>query len=365
MGGKDVGAPIVSVVIPVYNAAPYLRQCLDSVIAQTLRNIEVICVDDGSTDESPDILAEYAARDERISVLRQENAGGGAARNLGMSRARGKYLSFLDADDFFHPDLFKLSSRRAEEVNADIVIYRVRQYRQDTGKYTPVPWSYRRENFPSKQVFSSVDMPKFLFNSFQNWPCNKLFLREFVLARDITFQELRRTNDMRFVCTALAEAQQIALLDRVLFYYRINTAVSCQDTNYKAPLDFLEAFIGTRDELVKRGKIPLLEQSFSNWILEGLITNLRSMRGRNCLPMVYQTVREYGIFALRLSDHPEDYYYSPRSWRILQEIIASETPPDILFETGKTQKATAYMQRYGLYRLGKKLYCQCLERLRP
>ena len=90
----------VSVIIPVYNTENYLRECLDSVLAQTLREIEVICVDDGSTDNSLNILKEYQNKDTRIVVLTQENRSAGAARNYGLSIAKGKYLSFLDSDDF-------------------------------------------------------------------------------------------------------------------------------------------------------------------------------------------------------------------------------------------------------------------------
>ena len=89
----------LSVVIPVYNARKYLRRCLDSVLAQTLREIEVICVDDGSTDGSAAILAKYAAKDMRIRVLTQENQGQGAARNRGLTVAHGEYIYFMDADD--------------------------------------------------------------------------------------------------------------------------------------------------------------------------------------------------------------------------------------------------------------------------
>ena len=91
--------PKISVIIPVYNAAPYLRTCLDSVLGQTLREIEVLCVDDGSTDESAAILAGYAARDPRVRVLTQANAGQGAARNRGIELARGEFVYFMDADD--------------------------------------------------------------------------------------------------------------------------------------------------------------------------------------------------------------------------------------------------------------------------
>ena len=82
-------------VIPVYNIERHLRKCLDSVVGQTLKNLEIICVDDGSTDESPRILAEYAARDSRVRVITQENGGPGAARNTGMEQADGEYLIFL------------------------------------------------------------------------------------------------------------------------------------------------------------------------------------------------------------------------------------------------------------------------------
>ena len=93
--------PIVSVIIPVYNAEKFLKQCLNSVISQTLKEIEIICVDDGSTDNTNAILKAFSEKDQRITVIHQQNAGAGAARNNGLRRAKGKYLSFLDADDFF------------------------------------------------------------------------------------------------------------------------------------------------------------------------------------------------------------------------------------------------------------------------
>lgn len=90
----------VSVILPVYNVSEYLRQCMDSIVGQTLKDIEIICVDDGSTDDSLEILKEYEAKDKRVKVIEQKNAGAGAARNNGLAIATGEYLSFLDSDDF-------------------------------------------------------------------------------------------------------------------------------------------------------------------------------------------------------------------------------------------------------------------------
>ena len=111
----------VSVIIPVYNSEKYLRQCLDSICAQTLREIEIICIDDGSTDGSADILEDYRKKDSRVTVIRQNNAGAGAARNKGLDISRGRYLSFLDADDFFEMSMLEEAVRCAEENDSDYV----------------------------------------------------------------------------------------------------------------------------------------------------------------------------------------------------------------------------------------------------
>lgn len=92
--------PKVSIIVPVYNVEPHLRQCMDSLINQTYRNIEIICVNDGATDESGEILAEYAAKDSTIKVISQKNAGLSAARNVGFSFATGDYVMYVDSDDW-------------------------------------------------------------------------------------------------------------------------------------------------------------------------------------------------------------------------------------------------------------------------
>ena len=98
----------ISMIIPVYNVAPYLRQCMDSLVNQTYSNIEIICVDDGSTDASLGILRQHAEKDARVKILQQKNQYAGVARNNGMAAATGEYYMFLDADDFFEPELLEL-----------------------------------------------------------------------------------------------------------------------------------------------------------------------------------------------------------------------------------------------------------------
>ena len=113
-----------SVIVPVYNAGPYLMQCLDSLKGQTLQDIEIICIDDGSTDDSPRILDEYAAEDKRIRVVHKENEGLVAARKDGVRLAAGAYIGYVDSDDWVEGEMYERLYEKAEETQADLVTSR-------------------------------------------------------------------------------------------------------------------------------------------------------------------------------------------------------------------------------------------------
>lgn len=112
----------VSLIIPVYNTEKYLRKCLDSAVQQTYPQMEIICVDDGSTDLSGKIVDEYSARDSRIIAVHQPNAGESAARNTGLGRATGEYIGFMDCDDWIEPDMYETLVKLLEENDADMAI---------------------------------------------------------------------------------------------------------------------------------------------------------------------------------------------------------------------------------------------------
>ena len=112
--------PLVSIIIPCYNVAPFMKKCLDTVCAQTLRDIQIICINDGSGDGTLDILREYEAADERFVVIDQPNAGVAAARNAGLDAASGEYIGFVDPDDYISPVMFQRLYLAAEEYRADV-----------------------------------------------------------------------------------------------------------------------------------------------------------------------------------------------------------------------------------------------------
>ena len=113
--------PKVSVIVPVYNIEQYLRECIDSILAQTLTDLEVICVDDGSTDRSPGILDDYASRDPRVHVIHRENHGYGQSVNVGMDRAVGEYIGIVESDDRILPDMYEKLYNAAREYDLDFV----------------------------------------------------------------------------------------------------------------------------------------------------------------------------------------------------------------------------------------------------
>ena len=113
--------PKVSIVVPIYNVEKYLRQCLDSIIHQTLKDIEIICVDDGSTDSSPEIIREYMAKDPRVKVITKPNSGYGNSMNRGFDMAEGEYIGIVESDDYADPEMFETLYRIAKENKLDVV----------------------------------------------------------------------------------------------------------------------------------------------------------------------------------------------------------------------------------------------------
>ena len=132
-------APAISVIIPVYNVAPWLRECLDSVVSQSFTDLEIIIVDDGSTDESPQIIAEYASRDKRIIAVRKQNGGLGAARNTAIPLATGDYIAFLDSDDKIRRDAYEKLYEPAKKYDCDIVYCQTAYLDDQTGNITKEP----------------------------------------------------------------------------------------------------------------------------------------------------------------------------------------------------------------------------------
>lgn len=301
----------VSVIIPVYNAAKYLEECLNSVCGQTLQDIEIICVDDGSTDASVSMLEKRCKEDSRITVLQSAHKGGGAARNVGMQQACGEYLAFLDADDYMDVTMLEKLYHRANENHADVVVCGVRFFYPATGSITDETCGLREENLPETAVFSYQDMPKRIFNTFHNWPWNKMFRREFIMNQGITFQEQLRTNDLLFTNKALILAEKITAEPERLVYYRRQEGQgdNCQSTNQVQTYGFYDAFIALQDFLKEKGIYEDVRQSYVNHALDGCIANLNTAEFSEVHHEIYDRLNADIFERLDILGHSDDYFY--------------------------------------------------------
>lgn len=285
--------PLVSVIIPVHNSAPYLEQCLNSILTQTYTNLEIICIDDASSDDSPSILKRFAKQETRIRLLYSHHIGGGGARNKGIDVAQGTYLLFLDSDDFFELDMVEKAVARSEKTQADITIYQSFAFDEQSKESFVMDWTYRAELIPHKETFCAHDMPDAIFNAFSNVAWNKLFRRDFILAHNLRFQEIARTNDLLFTCKALILAERIATLPKPLVHYRIGTLTSCQATNDHAPTEFYKAFSALHAYLVGTGNYVEYRNSFLVHALDGIVANAWSQRTYHGMEQILDVAVNY------------------------------------------------------------------------
>ena len=211
----------VSVVLPVYNVEPYLRDCMDSIVNQTLTDIEIICVNDGSPDNSLDILNEYAAKDDRISVYDQENGGHAVATNRGIDLATGDYLFLMDSDDVLDLRALELTYEKAIEKEVDFVLFKAINYDDENDRYyeTEVYSMDKIAEVVGEEVFDYNDIGELMFGAIVT-PWSKLFKREFVMENNIRFPEGLIFEDNVFFYEALLSAKRIYFLKEFLFIRR-------------------------------------------------------------------------------------------------------------------------------------------------
>lgn len=233
-GGEPVsGQPKVSIIVPVYNVEEYLPECLNSLISQTLQDIEIICVDDGSPDRSPEILEEYAKKDKRIKVIHKKNGGLSSARNAGLEVARGKYLFHVDSDDYLEKEACEIAFRKAEELNADILVFGWDNVPVSTNRKACSPKAkvyHQDEWFKAKRKRASIRV----------W--NKLYKAQFIKDNNLKFcEKIRCANDEDYNLRAYPLAKVIAFIPDILYHYRYREG-SLVFTTRKILSEYLEVW---------------------------------------------------------------------------------------------------------------------------
>lgn len=318
----------VSVIIPVYNAESFLSQCLDSICCQSLKEIQIICVDDGSTDMSPQILEKYAANDKRIQILTQKNQYAGAARNHGMKYAKGKYLSFLDADDIFGTEMLERMYERAEQSEAEIVLCRYEEFRQDGREVQPPDWAFVDSFMKQKTLFSPMELKlSGIFQIARGWAWDKLFRRDYVKRCGYQYPPFRSSEDGFFVYMLMARAQKLSYMDDFFIRHRTGIGNSLSETKDEDWINGFRMLELIRDELKKQKLYLPYEQSFLNMVADFLIWDLESTHSFEAYKNIFLCIKENTNGFLK---HGREHYFREELWEWLS-LTAKSTLEEYLF----------------------------------
>lgn len=311
---QETARPALTVVLTVYNTGECLAECLDDILAQTFSDYEVVCIDDGSTDDSPEILTRYQSRFPTFRLFRQKNAGPAAARNAGMDHARGDYLMLLDSDDRFEPTLFERMLDAVRAADADVAVCRADEFDHGTGKNRPTRWTVRDdllpEGAPRGLAFQAADGAACPFSAFMGWPWDKVYRTGFIRDCDLRFPEqLPNAEDFPFVYLALCGAQRIVLADEVLIHHRVKRSGSTSNSRLASPAAFYEGVELVRGRLQGSEQWGRLEWGFLNWAMNYACWNIESLpAGSPQRAQLIDALFGGGMPALELDRHPVSYF---------------------------------------------------------
>ncbi len=251
--------------MPIYNAYDYLRPAMDSILDQTLREIEIICIDDGSTDHSLEIIKEYQKKDARVRIVTENNAGASTARNKGINRVRGEYMIFLDADDFYEPELLETMYLRAKEDNLDITVAGFDIYNNKQAKFTKSAVEAHSDIFANGRVVSKNEYPDYILESATGYVWNKLFSAEFIREKELTFApELYVFEDVYFVASALSLAERVGRINDVVIHHRVYSEQQRAKLFRKYYNQVPVVYMKLKDFLTSHGMYIPLMHSFLN-----------------------------------------------------------------------------------------------------
>lgn len=313
---------VISVIIPVYRVEAYLRECLDSVLRQDYEKLEVILIDDGSPDVSGAICDEYAARDSRVKVIHQKNAGAAAAKNAGLRMAGGEYLSFVDSDDTLEPGAYRYMVDLLCQTGADVVQCAFRDVYVD-----------RSEDRIFREGRLQEDRFTYLTRLPEDWTCsllwNKLYKRK--LYDGIFFEEGHRIDDEYFTYQGIMNAETILCDDRVIYNYRrrLSGAMASPQTREQLILDRADSMCKRREKV--KACFPELKKTYDRTYLDALGYLSRSPDN---------TVESLKVLKKRLHRYfrePGNSIPSPYLWKSLARLLLG-SPEKLLAECEQAEK---------------------------
>lgn len=234
---------LVSIIVPIYNVEKYLTRCIESIVNQTYRYLEIILINDGSTDNSYEICKRYSEQDNRIVLINKENAGSASAKNYGLKIAKGNYISFVDSDDFIELDMIEYMLDTIKKFDTDIVQCEIINLYRDTDEF-------KKENIVEKVMYAKDFLSLFLIQWKNSLFSNKLFKKQVI--QNIYFKEGRCIDDEFFTYKCIINSSKIAVSNKIVYNYRMRkSGVMKSETSQKQILKDRMDYLFERYQIVK------------------------------------------------------------------------------------------------------------------
>ena len=318
-----------SIIVPIYNAQDYLEESLGDLLNQSYSDYEIICVDDGSTDGSREVITKLQKKDNRILLISQENSGGGAARNKGYDRAVGEFVLFLDADDRFESDLLEKAIGSLEGAKSDVLVYGADEFHYKTKENKPAPWLLQ-------SGYEKYDGNPFHYTTTTVW--NKLYRHDYLEKNNIRHQDERVTAfSMYFTFFSLFCTDRISFLDETLVHYRSENPKSSMRRHDSSPLDtikVLEAIwmrVQNDDTLLRRRSI------YINFAIKNIFERTGWFNTYEGFSIVYEYLHKGGFSRIGLTEEADNCIEN-ENWKKLKNEIINYELAEYLFKREKKYK---------------------------
>ena len=322
----------ISVVLPVYNVANYLRKCLDSLVNQTFKDFEVICVNDGSTDLSLSILEGYSLTDSRFKIISQDNQGLSGARNTGMKEVSGDYILFVDSDDWLEENALELLFEHVSGFNSDITMFKFKYYNEDSSEFSEGPFTNLEVIDTSFYTgnFNYMDVLDILFK-ISHAPFNKLYKTSFLKDLDAQFLNGSYYEDLEFFYKVFLKAKKVSVLPEYLYFYRIRDE-SISTSGDEGSFDIFNILETTKQNVID---VNIYNQIKQDWLMF-VIVNLKYVYLRlneEFKDKFLDLMKEkYDDYALNEVDYDENWHYEDKAFH--QSILEAQNYRefDLLYE---------------------------------
>ena len=308
-----MNSPKVSVIIPVFNSGDLLNQCLDSVKNQSLEDIEIICIDDGSSDNSYNILKKYESEDFRFKIFQQENAGAGIARNNGIDKASGEFILFVDSDDYIEKETCEKLYEQASRLDCDVVLFdSIRHFPNNRDLYL-IHFKKNKGIDYRIRVFDYEYFRDRIFDGEYGVIWNKMYKSSFIKSNNISFPNHKIYNDVEFHVKTTLLAKKISYVEGIFYHYNRSGHASLQTSFVKTSnaMVFFDVLYGLADFLIEIDMFDEFRKEFINFTIFELRNKLKSI-DEDSKQEFFEKTKEFYYFLELSSDEvnsiPYEYF---------------------------------------------------------